>query len=196
MRADPELWCQHALPGQNHRVQGHFRDRPGGDWASWAGLGLEVALLGVILGLGGSGFEPAVLVGSLRLWAMSPSCRGSSCAVAETKGGAFVFGDRVQKRVSDRLQIFLGEAESVASTCGQASMRESGPHQTPVAMSVQSQKHVAELVSEDPSQRSRVDSVVDIGELLAVPVPIDGARHLLPPEGNAACARSWVWPSR
>ena len=123
--------------------------------------------------------------GSVSRW--PPPCRGGSCAVEETKGGAFVFGDRVQKRVSDRPQIFLGEAESAATACGQASMRESGPHQTPVAMAVQSQEHVAELVSEDPSKCSRIDSVVDIRELLAVPVPIDGARHLLRPKGNAAC---------
>ena len=66
-------------------------------------------------------------------------------------------------------------------------MRERGPHQTPLTMSVRSQKHVAELVSENPSQCSRVDPVIDNGRFRAVPVPIDGARHLLRPEGNAAC---------
>ncbi len=95
-------------------------------------------------------------------------------------------GDRLHKRLSDRLKIVLVEAKSAASTCGQASMRESGPHQTPVTMFVQSQEQVAELMGEDPSQCSRIDSVVDIVELLAVPVPIDGARHLLRPEGNAS----------
>jgi hypothetical protein len=57
----------------------------------------------------------------------------------------------LQNCFSDRLEVFLVEVESAASTCGQASMRESGPHQTPVAMSVQSQEQVAELMGEDPT---------------------------------------------
>jgi hypothetical protein len=52
-------------------------------------------------------------------------------------------------------------------------MRERGPHQTPVAMSVQSQQHVAELVRENPSQRLRIDPVIDTGRFRAVPVPSD-----------------------
>ena len=68
-------------------------------------------------------------------------------------------------------------------------MREGGPHQTPVAMSVQSQQHVAELVRENPSQRSRIDPVIDTWRFPTVPVPIDGARHVLRPEGNATCSQ-------
>ena len=42
---------------------------------------------------------------------------------------------------------------------------------------------------EDSFQCPRIESVVDIGEFRAVPVPIDGAGHLLRPEGNTARAQ-------
>ncbi len=54
-------------------------------------------------------------------------------------------------------------------------------------MAVQAQQQVTQLVREDPSQGSRVDVVVDMGELLAVLVPIDGTRDLLRPQRQAAC---------
>ena len=77
----------------------------------------------------------------------------------------------VYRAVSDCLQVVLSEAEGPASKCSQTAMRESGPHQTPFAMSVQPQKEVAELVSEDPSQSLRIDWLVDSGELLPRTTP-------------------------
>ena len=77
--------------------------------------------------------------------------RGVKMSILPPAGGGFnakrrgvaIFGDPMQKRVSNRLEVFLREAKGAASTRGQASMRERGPHQTPVAMSVQSQEQVA-----------------------------------------------------
>ncbi len=53
-------------------------------------------------------------------------------------------------------------------------------------MAVQSKQQMTELVGENPPQGSRVDLVVDLGESLAVPVPIDGPRDLFRPQRQTA----------
>ncbi len=53
-------------------------------------------------------------------------------------------------------------------------------------MAVQPKQQMTELVSENPAEGPRIDLVVDMGEPLAVPVPIDGPRDLLRPQRQAA----------
>lgn len=90
------------------------------------------------------------------------------------------------ERGADRVQVVRGQAEGAPSARDQTSMRERGPHQPSVTMAVQPKQQMTELVSENPAEGPRIDLVVDMGEPLAVPVPIDGPRDLLRPQRQAA----------
>ena len=81
-----------------------------------------------------------------------------------------------------RAQVVGRQAEGAPSPRDQTSVSERGPHQSVIAMPVQAKQQVTEFVGENPPQGSRVDLVVDLGESLAVPVPIDGPRHLFRPQ--------------
>lgn len=65
-------------------------------------------------------------------------------------------------------------------------MRERGSHEPSVPVTIQSKEHVPELMSQYPSEGTRIDLVRDIGDVASIPVAIDRTSDLLGPQRDAA----------
>jgi len=64
-------------------------------------------------------------------------------------------------------------------------MRERGPHQLLVAMVIQLEREMTQLINQDSTQRLRINPVVNDGTFLPVSVSVDGTGNLLRPYGHA-----------
>ena len=86
---------------------------------------------------------------------------------------------------TQRLRDTTRRRASPAITRSRAPMRERGPHQLLVAMVIQLEREMTQLINQDSTQRLRINPVVNDGTFLPVSVSVDGTGNLLRPYGHA-----------